>query len=89
MFKKVVFPDPEGPTIAVNSPCLKLIDTSFKALTLISPWLYIFFKFLVSITFIRYYIDLTATAGSSLRALLAGKSEEIKVNRKVKRVMFI
>jgi len=35
------------------------------------------------------YIDLIATAGSSLRALLAGKSEEIKVSKKVKRVMFI
>tara|TARA_B100000530_G_C15892319_1_gene461915 strand:- start:60 stop:176 length:117 start_codon:yes stop_codon:yes gene_type:complete len=35
------------------------------------------------------YIDLTATAGSNLRALLAGKSEEIKVSKKVKRVIFI
>ena len=37
ILSSVVFPDPEGPTNAVNSPSLISISTSFNAFTTSSP----------------------------------------------------
>ena len=88
VFKKVVLPEPDGPTIAVNSPFLKLMLTSFYALISWSACLYSLEIFLVSITFIIInYSDLIASAGSSLSALLAGNKEEISVTNNVRIVI--
>jgi len=37
MFSKVDFPEPELPTIKINSPLLTEKETSCKARTLVSP----------------------------------------------------
>jgi len=46
-FNKVVLPDPEGPTTAVNSPSDIFRSTLLTALTSNPPWLYILLNFLL------------------------------------------
>jgi len=51
MFMQVDFPDPDGPIIERNSPCLTEKETPRSACTFSSPIMYVFFTSLINMTF--------------------------------------
>jgi len=50
-WSSVVFPEPDGPSIAMSEPTGSLKETLFNAVTSISPSLYFFVRFLTSSMF--------------------------------------
>ena len=69
----VVLPEPEGPTIATNSPSSMNEETWLSARTVFPLLLYVFERFSIRII----YISCKIRAGSNLAALLAGRKEAI------------
>lgn len=87
MFSKVDLPQPEGPIIATNSPCLISILTLFNAQVSTSSVRKTFCKFSVLIMaifnlcfnkIVVYYSYLTTSAGFSLAALMTCRQMVIK-----------